>query len=57
MPIGVTVWNENVHEQKDERVAAINPSGIHGAIAEGLRDQLGDRADVRTATQDQPRTG
>ncbi len=34
--IRVTVWNENYHEKVDERIGAIYPSGIHGAIAEGL---------------------
>src|SRR5712692_5901403 len=26
----VTVWNENVHEQKNPAVAKIYPNGIHG---------------------------
>ena len=33
MPIRVTVWGENVHEQKNETVADIYPKGMHGQIA------------------------
>jgi trehalose utilization protein len=57
MAIRVTVWNENVHERKQEAVAAIYPEGIHGAIAGGLRRELGDAADVRTATLEEPSHG
>lgn len=32
--INVLVWNENRHEQKDEKVRAVYPDGIHGAIAD-----------------------
>lgn len=56
-PIRVTVWNENVHEQKHPDVAAVYPRGIHGAIAEGLRDLAGDAVEVRTATLEQERHG
>jgi len=52
----ITVWNEGVHEQVDERVAALYPRGIHGAIAEGLRELL-PGATVRTATLDEPEHG
>ena len=34
--IRVTVWNENRHEKSDQKIAAVYPKGIHGAIAEGL---------------------
>ena len=34
--IRVTIWNEFHHEQADEKIRAIYPDGIHGAIAEGL---------------------
>jgi trehalose utilization protein len=57
MLIKATVWNENVHEQRNEAVAAIYPAGIHGAIAEGLRESLGGEAEIRTATLDQERHG
>ncbi|GAA1973339.1 ThuA domain-containing protein [Microbacterium pumilum] len=52
----ITVWNENVHEREDSEVAALYPSGIHGAIAEGLRDLLPE-ATVSTATLEEPEHG
>lgn len=55
--IRVTVWGENLHEQKDEKVRALYPNGMHAAIAEGIRENLGGRAEVRTATLDQPEHG
>ena len=57
MTIRVTVWNENVHETTQPDIAAIYPDGIHGAIAEGLGEMLGDDAVVRTATLDDPEHG
>ena len=36
--IRVTVWNENRHEQRDPKVKAIYPEGMHGAIARHLRE-------------------
>lgn len=56
-PIRVTVWNENVHERQDEAVRSVYPDGIHGAVADALRQQLGDAVRVRTATLDQPDHG
>ena len=53
--IRVTVWNENVHEQRDAEIARIYPQGIHGAIAEGLR--LYEGFEVRTATLGDPECG
>jgi len=50
------VWNEGVHEQVDAQVAAIYPTGIHGAIAEGLGELL-TSATIRTATLDDPEHG
>jgi trehalose utilization protein len=55
--IRVTVWNENVHEQRNEEVAALYPTGIHGAISAGLLATLGDEVRVRTATLEQERHG
>ena len=52
--IRVTVWNENIHEKTNEKVAGIYPKGIHGAIAEGIA-QEGFR--IRTATMEQPEHG
>jgi len=54
MPIRVTVWNENRHEQKNPKVAAIYPQGIHGAIAAALETQ---GFEVKTATLDMPEHG
>ncbi len=54
--ISVTVWNENRHEQDPEHEASkIYPHGIHGAIADYLREQPG--MTVHTATLDQPEHG
>jgi trehalose utilization protein len=53
----VTVWGENVHEQRHESVRAIYPESMHATIAAGLRALLGDGADVRTATLQEPEHG
>ena len=53
MTTRVTVWNEGVHESTQADIAAIYPAGIHGAIAEGVGDLLGDAIDVRTLTLDE----
>ena len=58
--IRVTVWGENYHEQAERDRAAMAeryPEGMHGAIAAGLRELLGDAVEVRTATRDQPEHG
>lgn len=55
MTIRVTVWNEYRHEQQDEKYRKVYPDGIHGAIAEGLRELPG--LEVRTATLDEPEHG
>jgi trehalose utilization protein len=49
-PIRVTVWNEGIHEATQPEIAAIYPAGIHGAIASGLRTELGPEVVVTTAT-------
>jgi trehalose utilization protein len=59
-PIRVTVWGENFHEQHEgqiEEMAERYPDGMHGAIAAGLTNLLGDAVQVRTATRDQPEHG
>jgi trehalose utilization protein len=53
----VTVWGENVHERSEDRVRAIYPDGMHGAIAAGLAASLGDAVQVHTATLEQPEHG
>jgi trehalose utilization protein len=58
--IRVTVWGENFHEHFEPDRAGMAeryPDGMHSAIAAGLRNLLGDRVEVRTATQDQPEHG
>ncbi|BDI22182.1 ThuA domain-containing protein [Herbiconiux sp. L3-i23] len=57
MSIRVTVWNEGVHETTEPEIAAIYPDGIHGAIAEGLGEMLGEDATIRTATLADPEHG
>lgn len=57
MTIKVLVWNEGWHEQNDALVQKIYPDGIHGAIAAGLRELLGDEVEVSTATLDDPEHG
>ena len=44
-PIRVTVWGENFHENSErdrDMMARLYPEGMHGAIAAGLRELLGD---------------
>ena len=53
--INITVWNENVHEQKEPRIRAVYPDGIHGAIADALEAR--PEFCVRTATLDMPELG
>lgn len=53
--INVTIWNEFVHERKDEAVRRIYPEGIHTAIAKGIQP-LGS-FDIRTATLEEPQHG
>jgi len=53
--IRVTVWNEYRHEKRNEKIAAIYPKGMHGAIADHLAQQPG--FEVRTATLDEPEHG
>ncbi len=50
----VTVWNEYRHEKQDSEIAKIYPNGIHGAIAQHLRDK---GLAVQTATLDEAEHG
>jgi trehalose utilization protein len=59
-PIRVTVWGENFHERSEPDKAGMAeryPRGMHGAIAAGLAELLGDSVAVSTSTQDQPEHG
>jgi len=53
----VLVWGENRHEQVEPDVAERYPTGMHGAIADGIRENLGESAQVRTAVFDDPEHG
>jgi len=53
--IRVTVWGENVHEQKHASVRDLYPRGMHAAIAEGL-SEAGD-LEAHTATLQEPEHG
>ena len=45
MTIRVTVWGENVHEQKNKVVAGIYPTGMHACIADALNRDAGIKAE------------
>lgn len=53
--IKVTVWNEFIHEKKQERIAKVYPRGIHGAIASMLGRE--ENFSITTATLDMPEHG
>ena len=53
--IRVVVWNEFQHEKQEEKIAAIYPDGMHGAIAANLRQNF--NLEVKTATLDEPDCG
>ncbi len=55
--VRVLVWGENRHEQVQPEVRAIYPDGMHNTIREGIEENLGARAVVRTATLDDPEHG
>lgn len=52
--IHVTVWNEYIHEPKEEAVRQLYPGGIHSFIASFLKS---DDIEVRTATLNEPEHG
>ncbi|WP_336776544.1 ThuA domain-containing protein [Paenibacillus sp. MMO-58] len=52
--VKVTVWNEFLHEKEHEEVKAVYPSGIHNALAEGIRSE---GIEVQTATLEEPEHG
>lgn len=60
MAISALVWGENFHERNGREVAAIYPLGIHGAIAELLRqsgEPIEEGIEAAAATLDQPEQG
>jgi trehalose utilization protein len=52
-----TVWNEFVHERRDEAVKRIYPDGMHMVVGAAVERHLGDGALVHYATLDQPEHG
>lgn len=52
--IRVTVWNENLHEVQFEEIHRVYPKGIHGCIADFLKNA---GMDVKTATLREPEHG
>jgi trehalose utilization protein len=54
--VRILVWNEHIHERRDEAVRAVYPQGIHETVAGAIREHLGD-AVVGTATLDDPGHG
>lgn len=52
--MNILVWNENRHEKSSEKVRAIYPEGIHGAIKTFLVEA---GHDVKTATLDEENHG
>lgn len=53
--INVTVWNEYLHEIESPDIAKVYPTGIHGALRDGLSPN--DDFAVRTATLAEPSHG
>ena len=51
MTVRVTVWGENVQEQRDPPVRQIYPNGMHTVIAGGIREYLGEEAGLRFMRQ------
>lgn len=56
-PTRVLVWGENHHDKHDEATRRLYPDSMHGTIAAGLRELLGESASVSTATLDDPEHG
>jgi len=54
LAINIVVWNENRHEKVNKAVAEIYPKGIHGEIADFLKQ---DGHHVKTATLDETEHG
>jgi len=53
--VNVTIWNEFIHEKEKEHIKAIYPNGIHGQIAEFLKQE--SEIEVKTATLNEPNHG
>lgn len=55
IPIRVTVWSENVHEQNNELTRSLYPRGMHGCIAEVMNED--SEIVALTATLQEPEHG
>lgn len=55
MATNVTIWNEYLHEVHEPAIRAVYPTGIHGALAEGLAPNAD--LSIRTATLEEPLHG
>jgi trehalose utilization protein len=57
--IRVVVWGENFHEHDDAKpiVRELYPDGMHAVVAAGIRENLGDAAEVRTVIFEDPEHG
>ena len=53
----ITIWNEHVHELRDDSVKRIYPDGMHRPIADGIRRELGADVAIGVATLDEPEHG
>lgn len=56
----ITIWNEYIHERRDQEVMRVYPTGIHAALEQGIRAHLGEQGVapvIRCATQDEPYHG
>jgi trehalose utilization protein len=49
-PVRVTVWGENLQDRDEPAVRELYPTGIHGAVAAGIRKWLAPSAIVETTT-------
>jgi trehalose utilization protein len=57
--IRVVVWGEHFHEHDDAKpiVREFYPDGMHAVVAAGIRENLGDAAEVRTVIFEDPEHG
>jgi trehalose utilization protein len=56
-PTRVTIWNEYIHERENDAVRTHYPGGIHAVLADAFHRLLGNSAQVRVATFDEPEHG
>ena len=55
--MNITIWCEHLQDQTDERVRAVYPDYIHGALAQALEPLTAQGATIRIATLDMPDCG